>query len=66
MKKLLKNRYEVEIYTTETKEVKLNEDGLSKRILDLYLSKYTSIPCQVLSNFWEEIVVITWMYMKSI
>lgn len=66
MKKLLKNRYKVEIYTTETKEVKLNEDGLSKRILGLYLSKYTSIPCLVLSNFWEEIVVNTWMYMKSI
>mgnify|MGYP001054216084 FL=1 len=61
--KLLKNRYKVEIYTTETKEVKLDEDGFLKQILDLYLSKYTSVPYLVLSNFWEEIVVNTWMDM---
>lgn len=61
--KLLKNRYKVEIYTTETKEVKLDEDGFLKQILDLYLSKYSSVPYLVLSNFWEEIVVNTWMDM---
>ena len=38
LKKLLKDRYKVALYTDDTKEIKLNEDGLFDEDVDMIIS----------------------------
>ena len=38
LKELLKDRYKVALYTGDTKEIKLNEDGLFDEDVDIIIS----------------------------